>query len=366
MTRSALLASSLLILIILGSIPAVAEAETETESHSSYQSTWTNTGYQSTSPYLQGLQFDIVPVPVPSNPNYTGGYGHASIQASGSTLSIHISVEGAASGARFTLVLLANGLAQSVANMTADEEGEIEAEAQATLANGNYSLGLQILDTSSFGTPTLAMTTSPSAQQLQLPVSSQTTYTQSETEGQQVNTLRGDESDDGEVRSAIQSTVIPAVVEVGTSGSSAQVVDSRFSVSVGSLQNNGIIVSVSAVNVTGPRVILVNLTAPEAKTLFSGSVLVTLDGVAIQQSSSVSQVLGIRTGDASMWVVYSSNSGLRMLVSIPHFSFHIIRILAVLAELGSAFLDFDFVVLSVAAVSAVILIGFAGRSRFVG
>ena len=209
------------------------------------------------------------------------------------------------------------------------------------------------------------MTTSPSVQQLQLSVP-QSTYTQSETEGQQVSTVGGGESDDGEVRSAIQSSFIPAVVDVGPSGSSAQVLDNRFSISVGTLQNNGIIVSVSAVNVTGPRVILVNLTASQAQPLFSGSVSITLDGAAIQQASSVSQVLGVHAGDPSMWVIYSSKSGVKLLVSIPHFSFHTIQILPVLAEIGSALLDLSSVILSVGAVSAVVLIAYSRRTRFAG
>jgi hypothetical protein len=362
MNRSALLASSFAILIILGSIPVMAETETETKTQASYQST----SYQYTSSNQQGssLQFSIVSVPVPSQPNYTGGNGYASILASGTTLSIHIHVKGTAR-AHFTLALVANNATQAIANMTADEEGEIEAEAQATLAAGNFSLGLRIFDTSSFSVPTLVMATSPPSQRLQLPTA-QPTNTQSETDGQQVNTVGGDESDDGEVRNAMQSNFIPAVVDVGPSGSSAVVSDNRFSVSVGSLQGNGIIVSVSALNVTGPRVILVNLTAPQARALFSGSVLVTLDGIAIQQSSSVSQVLGVRAGDPSMWVVYSFKSGLKLLVSIPHFSFHIIQVLPVLTEIGSAVLDFTFVILSVAAVSAVILISYTGRTKFDG
>lgn len=370
MRKTTLLTSSFVILIILGSIPVFAETETETETHSSYQtSTYqttdthlTNDTYQRQGP---AVQFSIVSVPVPSHPNYTGGTGSASIDVQGQTLSIHLHVDGAASRAHFALLLSINNATQSVANMTTDEEGQLEAEAQATLTSGNYSVGLRIFDTSSFGTPILVMTTSPSVQPLQLPLISQTTHTQSETEGQQVNTIGGSESDDGEVRNALQSMVIPAVVDVGQSGSSAVVVDSRFSISVGSLQNNGIIVSVSAVNVTGPRVIMLNLTSPAAQKLVSGSVLITLDNASIQQASSVSQVLGVRAGDPSLFVIYSSGSLLKLLVSIPHFSFHTIQILPVLAEIGSAVLDISSAILSVAAVSAVIFVAFARRDRFV-
>lgn len=365
MRKRYLLATSFIILFILGSIPVIAETETETGTHSSYQ---TSQGYQTSQQHhdqTPALYFTIVHVAVPSDPTYTGGSGSASIFAQGTTLTIHIHVQGAASGAHFTLLLSVNNSTQPVANMTTDDEGELEAEAQANLAPGNYSLGLEIRDGSSFETPTLVMASNPSSQPLALPLTSQTTYSESETEGQQVNTLGGGESDDGEVRNAIQSMVIPAVINVGPSGSSAVVLDTRFSISVGTLQNNGIIVSVSAANVTGPRVLLVNLTAPVAQKLFSGSLLITLDNSTIQQASSVSEVIGARPGDPAKFVIYSASSGLKLLISIPHFSFHTIDIIPILTEIGAIVLDLTTTILTVGAATVLIFLAYGRRTRFV-
>lgn len=355
LNRAARAISVAVVLLLCTSAMAVAEAETETTS---------STATQSTGGQQQSLRFAMNSNPVPNATGYREGNGSATIDVQGTLLAVHMQAEGMASGAHFMLILTANGTAHSVANMTTSSEGEVEAEATVTLAAGTYSVGLEVFDTSTFNGPTLIMVSNPSSVPLTVSNSGGTTYTQTEQQTQSVSTYQGGESEDDGIKTAIQTKVIPAVVDVGETGSTAYVTDGNFSVSVGRYGQTGYQISISSANPEGSRVLLVNLSSALARSLFSSPVMITLDGAQIQQSSSFTQVMGAQTGDPSRFILVNGPSGVALLISIPHFSYHTIAIVPIVAQLGSALLvDLPVLGISILAVSAVFVVAYARRLR---
>jgi len=348
--------AAFLALLFLGSA-AVAETETETQSQTY---TGTGTGYSQSS-----LAFTLVPSPVQGAINYTEGNGTAFIQADGTNLYVHVHADDMARGARFSLVMMVNGVPHSLANMTTDDDGGVEGEASVSLSPGTYSLGIRVLDVSTFTSPTVVLTSSPGSSTLTLTQSVSQTTIQGSQQPQSVSTFQGGETEDNEINGAIQSRFIPAVVDLGGSGPSVQVNDGRFSVSVGTFQQDGFVISISASNVTGPRVVAVNLTQSAARTLFSGNVVVTLDGAQVQQASTVAQVLGAKAGDPALFAVLSrGSSAFTFLISIPHFSYHAIDIFPIISQAARALvLDLPVILFSLAAVTIVITIAYDRRSR---
>jgi hypothetical protein len=344
-------ASYLVVVLLLFSSAAMAETETETH-------TQTSTG--------QYLRFSMIPSSLPKGIVYRVGNGSATISVQESFLSVHFQARGMAKSVHFMLVLVANGTSQSVANMTTNDDGEVEAEAEVTLASGAYIVGLNLLDTSTFNSPTLVLEGSPATQPLSL-VQTADHYTETTTvsgENHPVTTVQGGSPEENDIRSAIQTRVIPAVVDVGASGSSVSVNDANFSVSVGRFEQDGYLVSISAVNVTGPRVLLVNLTSSQSRNLFSSPVQVILDGASVSQATTLSQVLGAQSADPARFVLISSGSVLKLLISIPHFSYHTIEIIPILAIVGSALLvNFPIVILSITAVSILVVVFYSRRTR---
>ncbi len=345
---------SLAMVVLLLCFSSVAFAETETESLST---STTSTPYGS----QEYLRFSLVPSPV-SNTGYPQGNGSAEIQVQGTFLAVHFEAEGVARSAHLTLVLLANGTPQSVVNMTTSYDGEVEAEATVSLPAGSYSMGLQVLDISSFSTPKVVLVSSPSTLPLLVVQSSQVNSVTEQS--QTATTVQEGETEDGYIRTAIQTKVIPAVVEVGDLGSSTQVNDANFSVSIGRYQQNGYLVSISAANVAGPRVLLVNLTSAEARALFSGPVQITLDGSPIPQASSLAQVLSASPGSPARFVLVSGPSALKVLILIPHFSYHTVGIIPVAVQVEAVLLYYAPALLfSVAAVTVVVLLAYSRRIR---
>ena len=338
------------LVILLCFTPAVfAETETETQTQ-----TFTTATYSAG--YLRLAMVSAAPA------GYPQGSGSAELQTEGDLVSVHFQAEGMAQSVHLTLFLVANGTTHSVANMTTSLDGDVEGEATVNLSPGSYSVGLSVLDTSSFGSPTQVMTSSPATASLVVVQGSQTSQTTVETT-QTVSTYSGGETEDDGIRTAIQNRVIPAVVDVGEQGSTVAVSDANFSVSVGGYQD-GYLVSISAANVTGPRVLLINLTSSHARGVFSGPVLITLDGAAIQQGATFSEVLGAKAGDPARFVLISDPSALSLLISIPHFSYHTIAILPILLQAGAVLLVYlPAVLFAAAAVTAIVVSVYSRRTR---
>jgi hypothetical protein len=350
-----LVRASLVLAVFLLCFNSFAVAETETEDQSR-----TATSSLGAQQYLRFEMFSSLA----STTGYPRGNGSVEVQVQGTQLGVHFSAEGMARSAHLTLLLLANGTTHSAVNMTTSYDGEVEAEATVSLAQGSYSVGLQVVDTSSFSAPMTVMVSDPSTQLLTLAQASQVTNTTASWQTQTATTVHEGESEDDDIRTAIQTKVIPAVIEVGNSGSIASVNDANFSVSIGRFQQDGYLVSISASNVVGPRVLLVNLTSDQARTLFSGPVQITLDGSLVPQASALSQVLSAPVGSPAKFVLVAGPSELNVLVLIPHFSYHTIEIVPILAQAGAILLYYTPALLfAVAAATVVVLVAYSRRTR---
>jgi hypothetical protein len=332
-----------------------AVADTETETHTGTYTSGTQIG----------IRFAMIPQPVQGQPGYQEGDGEAFIGVQDAGLSIHFGAEGMARGAHFTLVIIVDSVPHPVANFTTgfDESG---AESYLPLPAGTYSLGLKVLDTSSFAAPTTVMISSPATQTLNLgQTTSTTTMTMAQTT-QTISTVQGGKSEDDHIRSAIQNSFIAAVVNVGATGSSVQLNDRNFSASIGRYQQGGYIVSVSGVNGTGPRALLLNVTSAQSRSVLSGPISITLDSVSVQQASSLLQVLSAKAGDPSRFIIILTSTSLELLVTIPHFSSHVVAVAPIIASIQAALtVNMRLFVFSITIVTAVVATIYARRGRVV-
>jgi hypothetical protein len=222
-------------------------------------------------------------------------------------------------------------------------EGDGEAELSGTLNPGTYAIGLVLCTGNS-----PALVTDPITRTATVSASSEregessSTHTKTETStksGTQSTTTRSSETendvkavttgkhDEGKIKTAEAAKTIPAVVSYGASGVSLHQIDPHFSVSASPLRNNGLLVSISGLNVTGSRVLEVNLTGSHWTASTLQGLQVTLDGTPIAQGASLSQVLSSTSADPARYIILITSEGLQMLVSIPHFSLHTIQIL---------------------------------------
>ncbi len=89
--------------------------------------------------------------------------------------------------------------------------------------------------------------------------------------------------------------------------------------------NDALTIVIGAQGVSGPRVVLVDISKDSFLNLQSGYVQVTLDNATIAEAASLQAVL---TGSGSpSYVLLGTSSGFELLVSIPHFSTHTIVIM---------------------------------------
>ncbi len=301
------------------------------------------------------LKFRIVP----ASSDATGS-GEANIQIQGTSLKVDVEIEHAKASTTYSVVLVSllvsattsssstttftttststtstvsGGCGPSIGTFVTNDEGNGQAKLETTLSPGNYQIGLVLC---SEGAPLAPLLVSDPAT---TPATiTQSTTSESETENQQgenVNEVKANENDEKDIKSATDNKEIPALVQVSGSSASVTQLDPKFSVSVGKTSNNGLIVSISANNVTGSRVLLFNLTAGSYTTDSLKSLVVTFDGNRISQASSLSQILSATPSDPARFIVLVTSAGVQLLVSIPHFSSHVIQILSGLASAGS-------------------------------
>ncbi len=315
------------------------------------------------------LSYGIVPVSSSST-----GKGEANIHADGLQLKVHLEIEKAAPSKTYDIFLITittttsisscPDVKSSIGSLVTNHAGNGDAEnLQSTLAAGTYQIGLLLC---AHGTPdTPALITNPTARTVQLSQTGHKTESESESETKSAHATSASHEDEDAIRGAKDSKDIPAVVVVDKSGVTASVLDPSFSVSTGRLENGGVSVTISATNVTGPRVLLVNLTDTQSYNMQSGTIVVTLDGVKVQEASSVLQVLKAQPTDPARFIIIQTTSGLQLLVSIPHFSLHTITILPVVFSAISNIImvDAPLLALSVLAVSSVFALIYARRPR---
>src|SRR2546426_3783081 len=310
----------------------------------------------------QALHFKMVPLSVQGAPNgYLVGRGDASVEIHGARVRKIAEFEKMNPGTHYVL-LLPDGT--MVGDMSTSHNGNGHVEAVLTLTAGLHSIGLSLLDTSTFTSHTQVMQSDPATHGVTIAQSTASGSTTSQEGAHEVTTTSANEQDEQDVNSALQDKTIPAVVHWSGSGASTSLIDPNFTVSVGKYQDSGLLVSISG-NATGSRVVLINLTRDASPNFGSGALLVTLDGTPIQQASSFLQVLKAQPTDPARYIILSTSSGWQVLVSIPHFSLHTLAILPVVASAISNILmvDAPLLALSILAVSSLFAIAYARRPR---
>lgn len=278
------------------------------------------------------LKFRIVPSPIENVPaGYSFGAGETNISVDGQVLRLKMEIHRANPTTQYGVSLSVNGTSTRIGSFVTNHEGNGQVRAEVKLDPGTYLIGVLVYDTSTFTDPTLVMTGSPSSLIAIVVIreKSSTSTSTSETATQSATTITAGKDDEDDIELAVSSLMIPAIVHVGSSNSTFAVLDPRFSVSVGRQAEHGLIISISATNVTGPRVLLLNLTQNSFLKVAGSALNVTLDGNPVQQAASVTQVLNPSPSDPARYVLVATSSGIQMLISIPHFSVRFIEVIPI-------------------------------------
>jgi len=240
-----------------------------------------------------------------------------------------------------------------------NDHGNGHAELETTLTPGTYLIGLALCSGS-----TVVFVSDPVTRSATVMASKNPSQPHENQQGEN-SEVKENENDKEDIKSATAKGDIPAVVQWTDSSPSVTQVDPKFSVSVGKTSNNGLIVSISADNVTGSRVLLINLSGTSYTTDQLKTLSVTYDGNPISQASSLSQILNAATTDPARFIILVTSNGVQLLVSIPHFSSHIIQIIPGLASVGS-FLAVNAPILigGILVVSLLSAVVYARRRRF--
>ncbi len=195
--------------------------------------------------------------------------------------------------------------------------------------------------------------------------SSTTTTEHDKNEVNEVNAKAEGKTDEEDINKAKDSKQIPAVVEVSGSGSTITQIDSKFSVSVSRPSDNSLSVSIAGANGTGPRVLLIDISKDAGGLSSLGSLNVTYDGEKVSQASSLSQVLSGTSTSPPSYIVLLTSSGAHLLVFIPHFSSHLIELLAGFVPFGALTTESPLMLGGLAVTVAISAVMYAARKRLV-
>jgi hypothetical protein len=163
----------------------------------------------------------------------------------------------------------------------------------------------------------------------------------------------------------VDNLTIPATVQVTPLSSSTNVLDSRFSLSVGQQVGSGLVIAISGENVTGSRVLLINMSRTDALALYP-ALNITLDGLPVIEASSALQVLNPVPTNPPMYVLVATSDSIQLLISIPHFSLHLIQVAGVIVHNVQAALELDFPLLaaSILVITLAFVGTYAARKRY--
>jgi len=184
-----------------------------------------------------------------------------------------------------------------------------------------------------------------------------------EEQGDNVNVVELGQGEQNQIQDAQADHTIAGEVQVNDDGSvSSSVSDSGVSLSPSEGANGRLDVQVSGTNVAGPKSFLISLSNAQDPTTHTLAVI--LDGQLVAQASSIGQVLHPSSNGAS-YIVVKSNSGYKLLVSIPHFSTHQLSIVPLGLGPAQGFFSISTVFLAAAilAITAIFGVVFASRKR---
>ena len=308
------------------------------------------------------LEFKLVPV------GTAAGKGDAEVQIEGTDIRVDLQIEHAPANGTYSVALITSqtspifivssaACSASIGTLITSAEGQAEVKLKTSLSPGTYFVGLIVC---TGGTPSLI--SDP------LTLSGTITQGKAESEKEQTNEVNAKEeakTDEDDINKAKDSKQIPAVVEVSGSGSTITQIDSKFSVSVSRPGDNSLSVSIAGANGTGPRVLLIDISKDAGGLSSLGSLNVTYDGNKISQASSLSQVLSGTSTSPPSFIVLLTSSGAHLLVFIPHFSSHLIELLAGFVSFDALTAEAPLMLGGLAVFAAISAVKYAARKKFV-
>jgi len=317
----------------------------------------------------------------------TSGTAIVTLDAQYSLLYVEIGFQGANPTTTYTAAITLNGTSVNLGTMTTNKDGGAVLKSSIQVNPGDYVLGILVYDISdiaAFGAsgPVLVMVSNPGTQVAVLvPPGSETSSTSSSpaysagdstatqtsvtTVTETATVLKGGTGVQSQIQTALQNLTIPASVQISPLASTTSVYDNRFSLSVGQVAGNGIVVAISGENVTGSRVLLINMSRTSPLALYP-ALNVTLDGVSVTEASSALQVLNPVSTNSPYYVLVGTSDSIQLLVSIPHFSLHLVQVSGVIVHTIQTALEVDgpLLVGSVIVVSLAFLAAYASRRRY--
>jgi hypothetical protein len=290
---------------------------------------------------------------------YVQGSGTFDVDLRSGVFDVSVQLDHANPNTAYEVVLQLGATNVTLGSFVTDRAGNAQLDAQVPAGTGSYATSILVFDDSSFHSPTVVMT-GASGQVSITSVAPSATSVQTQTQKPAIIPVAKTA-----ISSAEANGTIPAEVQISSSGQQLDLIDHSFSVSVGRVSNNGVAITVSGQNVTGPRTFLIDVNGSMAQSITSGSFEILFDGQQISEASSLSAVLSPQPGAPATYAVVQTSSGVQLLVSVPHFSTHVIEILGVSFQSVKNLLEVSLPVLLGAILVVTLIFGaiYASRRR---
>ncbi len=127
------------------------------------------------------------------------------------------------------------------------------------------------------------------------------------------------------ITQAVQNQTIAAEVNIGNQSTTS--IDNTVSVQTTNSTADSMNINVSAPSQTGPKVIVFNLNSTTINLANLNNLGIMYDGKLIHPAANVDAVLHGKSTDTPTFAVVITQSGVQVLVLVPHFSTHTITIM---------------------------------------
>jgi len=282
----------------------------------------------------------------------SGVKGKAMVLPQGTDLRIYAVFGNMTSNAQYTLDLIANGTTHQVGSLVFGDVANVEMQTEVALSPGTWEVGFVLV-----ANGITVLQSDPVAATIVL----QPNVYPIPVETHSLSTIGGNQTVAQSIQQAQNDGTIPVVIQVSGNTTTASLLNSQFSVSLGQAAN-GVLVTITGTDVQGSRVLLVNFDRP--MDLQDKALSITLDNQTVTEASSLAQLFG--SPASPLFVVVSTSSGTQLLISIPHFSTHVIQISelpVVVAALSSFVADARVLLAAVLVTTVVFAVVYARREK---
>ena len=163
------------------------------------------------------------------------------------------------------------------------------------------------------------------------------------------------------INQAKANQTIAAEVNVGTNQSTTTI-DNNVSVQTTNNTPDSLNVNVSASSQTGPKVIAFNLNATTVNLQNLNNLGVMYDGKLIQPAPNMDAILHAKPTDNPSFAIVVTQSGIQVLVLVPHFSTHSITIMNMSQVITPAVPEFGQITIMIFAIAVVSIIAVSAKT----